>query len=158
VLPTATLVQRLIADDPPISERLPVGALRSVFLEYRTKEDDPPRRLVYFEHNDVAGAPRRWVYLNPTDPKEPPTKLEIEGPLPIAQFKHRNGTALRPGDVLILRACAHDFDDVSVNKAPGPSPEVRILIVDHSGLELNLNRDLTIIQNTLKEQRDKEQA
>ncbi len=154
VLPNGKLLLNIVAEDP-------VFALRSVFLRYRTKEDDAPRDWVYYDHATAAEklfAPLFGAGVLAAPPRLRPTRLEIEMPLPIAQFKHRDGTPLRPGDVLILQACADDFDDVSVNKAPGSSPELRLAIVDHSGLERDLNRDLTIIQNVLKEQRDKEQA
>ena len=79
-------------------------------------------------------------------------------PLPIAQFKHANGAPLRPGDVLILQACADDFDDITPNKAPGVSEEVRLTIVDAGGFEQAVTREQKLVQDVLAEQRDKEHA
>ncbi len=154
MLPNAKLTLSVVAEDP-------VFALRSVYLRYRTAEDETPRDWVYYDHTKdpaklTTPATRMDIVAGP--PRLRPTRLEFEMPLPIAQFKHLDGTALRPNDVLILQVCADDFDDVSANKAPGASPEIRLTIVDHSGLERDLNRDLTVIQNILREQRDKEQA
>jgi hypothetical protein len=154
VLPTAKLTLNIVAEDP-------VFALRSVFLRYRTKEDETPREWVYYHHATAPAklfAPAFGTAILAAPPRLRPQRVEFEMPLPVAQFKHADGSPLRPGDVLILQACADDFDDVTVNKAPGASGEVRLTIVDHSGLERDLNRDLTAIQNVLKEQRDKEQA
>ena len=155
VLPNAKMTLHIDARDP-------IFALRSIFLRYRIEGEDAPRNRVYYDHATAAAklfAPAVGTAMLAAPPRLRPKQLEIEMPLPIAQFKHRDGMPLRPGDVLILQACADDFDDVTANKAPGVStPELRILIVDPSGFERDLNKQLTIIQNILAEQRDKEQA
>ena len=153
VLPNAKLTLSIVAEDD--------FAVRSVFLRYRTKENEAARDWVYYDHATAPTklfAPVFGPAVLAAPPRLRPKHLEFEMPLPVAQFKHRDGSPLRPGDVLILQACADDFDDVSVNKSPGFSPEVRLTIVNHSDFERDLNRDVTIIQNILKEQRDKEQA
>jgi hypothetical protein len=143
VVPDAVLTLRLSAEDAAPALTVPVGALRSIYLRYRTREGEPWRR---------------WILHEPEATPAPPTRFALEMPVAISQFRRADGSPLRKDDVLLLQACADDFDDVTVNKLPGASEEVRINIVDHSGLELDINRKLTEIQTLLREQRDKEQA
>jgi len=153
VLPAAKLNLQIVADDPQF-------ALRTVFLRYRTNREEAPRQLTLY---DPATAPGRllapwsgvsvlgWSSLRLRIPH-----LEVEQKLPIQNFRHLNGLPLKEGDVLILQACADDFDDVTVNKQPGCSHEVEIHIVGSNALDLILNQEQALIQQELLKLREKE--
>ena len=100
----------------------------------------------------AAGEPRRWVLYNEKLGKRKlsawaggiaedlpiklrPARLDVQRTLAIRSFTHEDGSPLRDGDVLIIQPCADDFDDVTVNKEPGISNEVRIHIVGRNGME-----------------------
>src|SRR5262249_59068172 len=46
---------------------------------------------------------------------------------------------LKEGDLLVLQACADDFDDVTVLKKPGRSQEVELRVVGRTALDIALN-------------------
>ena len=63
---------------------------------------------------------------------------------------------MREEDVVFLRACADDFDEVNPNKEPGHSPEVEIHIVGRNALEIVLNQEQAGVQQELLRLREKE--
>ncbi len=130
VLPDATLDLQVLAEDPQF-------AVRHVWLEYRCKKDDPPRRLKLF-----APGP---------DVKERPQRVPIIRKLALKEFKHIDPAAggLKEGDVLTIQACADDYDDVSAGKEPGRSHEVEIRIVGQNALELVVNQQQAKVQQEL---------
>src|SRR5262249_8892590 len=130
VLPDATLELQVLAEDQQF-------AVRHVWLEYRCKKADPPRRLKLF-------APDAEV-------QERPQRVPVQRKLALKEFKHLDPAegGLKEGDVLTIQACADDFDDVSAGKEPGRSHEVEIRIVGQNALELVVNQAERKVQQEL---------
>ena len=153
VLPTAELTLDVHADD------LQYG-IRSVYLEYRTGREEQPRRLYLY---DPAAGPAPLVapWAGPAILAAPPLKtrpqrLHFQQKLPLKRIRHADGSSLKEEDVVFLRACADDFDEVNPNKEPGHSPEVEIHIVGRNALEIVLNQEQAGIQQELLRLREKE--
>jgi hypothetical protein len=89
-------------------------------------------------------------------PRLRPTRLEFKRTLPLRLLTHADGSALKEGDVVILQACADDFDDVTVDKQPGRSHQVEVRIVARDALELALNQEQGRVQQELVRLREKE--
>jgi hypothetical protein len=153
VLPTAELMLEASADDPQY-------AVRSVYLEYRTNREEQPRRLYLYE--PAAGpAPLLAPWAGPTILAAPtmkawPQRLEFRQKLSLKSLHRGDGSALRVEDVVLLRACADDYDDVSPNKEVGHSAEIEIHIVGRNALDIVLNQEQANIQQDLLRQREKE--
>jgi hypothetical protein len=130
VLPDATLDLQVLAEDQQF-------AVRQVWLEYRCKKTDPPRRLPLF----VPGP----------EMKERPQRVPVGRKLALKDFKHLDPAegGLKDGDVLTIQACADDYDDVSAGKEPGRSHEVEIRIVGQNALELVINQAQAKVQQDL---------
>src|SRR5205823_13017800 len=56
---------------------------------------------------------------------------------------------LQEGAILVLQACADDFDDVTVGKKPGCSQEVELRVVSRTALELALDEAQAQVQQEL---------
>jgi DNA repair exonuclease SbcCD ATPase subunit len=138
VLPDATLELQVTAEDQQF-------AVRHIWLEYRCKKTDEPRRLKLF-------APGPEV-------KERPQRVPINRRLALKEFRHINPAegALKEGDVLTIQACADDFDDVSAGKEPGRSHEIEIRIVSQNALELLINNAQARVQQELVILKQKQQ-
>jgi hypothetical protein len=146
VLPVAELPLEVVAEDPQY-------ALRSVWVEYRTRSQDPPRRLVLCDPatgqaRDLAPWAGTGVLAAPV-PRLRPIRLEFRRALRLADLRHPDGAALRDGDMLTLQAFADDFDDVTANKEPGRSHQVEVRIVGRDALEVVLNQEQNRIQQEL---------
>jgi hypothetical protein len=118
-------------------------AVRAVRLEHRTNRDGASESIPWFEA-DVAGvalpaAAQFMAAPMPVPPTPPlrlrPQQLGFEQRLNLTRFRHPDGSALRPGDVLTVWAAADDFDDVTGFKPPGRSHEVELVIVTRQDLE-----------------------
>jgi hypothetical protein len=146
VLPTAVMTLNVQAEDP-------VFGLKSVFLRYRTKREDEPRVRELIGPSTGAAqlvAPvlgPGGLFLEPGAVR--PARQEFLQPLPLKEFKHPDGLPLKDGDILILQACADDYDDVTPGKQPGCSPEIEIRIVSRNALDLALNQEQAKIQQDL---------
>src|SRR5437660_806923 len=150
MLPDADFnVQGMVAD--------PQFAVRSVFFEYRCKKTDAPRLSPVWDHRTAGLAARSALRTFPGFPvatSVEPLRLRLIS-VPIAQaislkrFSHLDGALLKEGDVLTLQLCADDFDDVSVDKAPGRSHEIEIRIVSRNALDLILNQEEARVQQDL---------
>ncbi|HEX5273031.1 MAG TPA: hypothetical protein VFW33_21185, partial [Gemmataceae bacterium] len=130
VLPDATLDLQVLAEDQQF-------AVRHVWLEYRCKKADPPRRMPLFRPGP--------------DVQERPQRVPVIRKLVLKEFKHLDPAegGLKEGDVLTIQACADDYDDVSAGKEPGRSHEVEIRIVGQNALELVVNQAQAKIQQEL---------
>jgi len=153
VLPTAELPLEVRADD------LEFG-IRSVYLEYRTAAEEQPRRLYLFD--PASGpAPLLAPWAGPAILAAPPLgtrprRLDFRQKLSLKTIRHSDGSSLKEEDVVFLRACADDFDDVNPNKEPGRSPEVEIRLVGRNALEIVLNQEQAGVQQELLRLREKE--
>jgi hypothetical protein len=132
-------------------------AIRSVFLEYRCQKDDPPRRLPLYDDREfeaalpqlmgsLAGMP---LPVAGSTLRLRPQRLEISRRLALTQFRHLDDVLLKAGDILTIRVCAEDFDNVAIDKQPGRSHEVELRIITQSALEANLNREQKQLQEEL---------
>jgi hypothetical protein len=153
VLPTAELTLEVLADDQQY-------ALRSVFLEYRTQREQPAQRLFLYEPDSGLGPMLSlWtgagVLAAPPQPLRP-RRLEFRQKLPLQTIRHPDGASLKEGDVVLLQACADDFDNVTLNKQPGRSHEVEIRIVGRNAFDLAVNQEQANVQQELLRLREKE--
>jgi hypothetical protein len=151
VLPTAELPLEVVAEDPRY-------AVRSVFLEYRLAGEEGSRTITLYDHRvglarDLAPLAGPAVLGAPV-PRLRPGRLEFVRTLPLKALKRPDGSDLEEGDVVTLRACADDFDDVTVAKQPGRSDPVEIYIVGRRGLELELNKEQAAVQQELVRMRE----
>jgi hypothetical protein len=157
LLPTAEITVQVLAEDPQF-------ALRSVFLEYRCAKDDPPRRLPLFEHARAGAALGQFsAALGSTPLPLPVQPLRLRLPrlqtvrrLSLTPLKHPDGSALRAGDVVVLQACADDFDNISVDKRPGRSHEIELHIVKRETLEASIDQAQAQIQQELVRVREQQ--
>jgi hypothetical protein len=133
VLPDATLELQVLAEDPQF-------AVRQVWLEYRCKKTDPPRRRMLFPD------PRGDAKVN-----ERPQRVPVVSKLALKEFKHLDPAegGLKEGDILTIQAAADDYDDVSAGKEPGRSHEVEIRIVGQNALEIVVNQAQAKVQQEL---------
>jgi hypothetical protein len=152
VLPGATLPLRAQAEDP-------VFGLRRVWLEYRLQPDGPPRKVPLFrpgQRGASSGGALFGLALSLSSVPGKPQQLVIDRPLPLNLLRRPDGAPLREGDVVALKVCADDYDDVTPDKQPGCSTEVEIRIISRAALELALNRDQARIQEELTEIRQQQ--
>jgi len=153
VLPTAELPLEVHADDPQY-------AVRSVYLEYRSGREEPPQRL-YLYDPAVGPAPLLAPWSGPavlaTSPLTTrPQRLDFQQKLSLKSIRHADGSSLKEDDVLLLRACADDYDDVNPTKEQGHSPEIEVRIVGRNALEIILNQEQANIQQELLRLREKQ--
>lgn len=153
VLPTAELPLEVRVDDTQY-------AVRSVYLEYRTGPEETPRRLYLY---DPAAGPNPLLapWAGPSVLAAPPVparpqRLYFQQKLSLKSILHPDGGSLKENDVVLLRACADDFDDVNPNKERGHSPEIEIRIVGRTALDIVLNQEQAAIQQELLRLREKE--
>ncbi len=157
VLPDATVTLQTLAEDPHF-------ALRSVYLEYRCKKTDPPRRLTLFDHDEAARLLEKGRAVLTGGPAAAPPprsrlqRLQVTRALALKEFRHLNPAdgGLKDGDVLTLQVCADDFDDLSVDKQPGRSHEVEIRIVSRNALDLIVNQAQAKVREDLLKLRELE--
>jgi hypothetical protein len=152
VLPAAELPLQLSADDP-------LFGLRAVFLEYRTQPDQPPQRLLLHDPETVVGeilAPLMGPAVRAVALPVRPTHLEFRRTLTVASLRRPDGSSLREGDVVLLQACADDWDDLDPFREPGRSHVVEIRIIDRNEFDLTLNQEQADVQQKLLRLREKE--
>lgn len=150
-LPTADIRVQVLAEDTTF-------ALRSVFLRYRTRRDDPVRTLPLYNEPVAQKKLGQIVGLGGAvhPPHYRPTRLDPNYTLALKRITHLDGRPLQDGDTLFLQACADDFDTVNPRKEPGVSSEVEIRIVDRNRLELTFNEEQSKIQQEILRQREKQ--
>ena len=152
VLPTAELPLQLTADDP-------LYGLRSVFLEYRPAADKPAQRLLLHDAASASEgvlAPLVGPAVMAAAPRLRPTHLGFRRTLAIASLQRPGGGSPREGDVVLLQACADDWDDVTPSKAPGRSHVVEIHVIDRNEFDLTINQEQADVQQKLLRLREKE--
>jgi hypothetical protein len=154
--PTASLFVSTKATDHLYGVRLS-------FLEYRVGRDGPVRLLPLAQATRITprtlAALGGWA-LTPALPEY--GSVEVNRPVPVSSFLRDDGTPVREGDVLVIRAAADDWDDVSPLKGPGRSAtEVEIRIASPEAIEAWLQRELAAFRPDLirlrEQQRDARQ-
>ncbi len=146
MLPAAELKLEVNADDQQY-------AVRSVYLEYRTHRDETPRRLHLYDPA-IGPAPLLAPWIGPSVLAAPPLaarpqRLDFRQKLSLKSIRHADGSSLKEEDVVFLRACADDYDDVNPAKEIGHSPEIEIRIVGRNALDIVLNQEQAGIQQEL---------
>jgi len=147
----------------------PVFALRSIYLEYRSaapsataaRQEARTGRLLFYDHESVGAAvpPLLSVLSGSSLPVAAPTLRLRRQQLDISRRWSIKDLGLKEGDMLILQACADDFDDVTVQKQPGRSQEVELRIVGKNALEIALNEaQAQIHQELLRLQKQQQEA
>jgi hypothetical protein len=133
--------------------------LRNLWLEYRrrTGETGPAGVTARFPLHDSALQQRAAALLPAAvalsqGRSAPPLRVEINRRWPLAPLR------LQEGEILLLQACADDFDDITVGKKPGRSHEVELRVVSRTTLDLALNEAQAQVQQEItrlsKQQRD----
>jgi hypothetical protein len=153
VLPSAELPLDVVVEDPQFG-------IRDAYLEYRLRAGGPARRLPLHDHaGGLAGflAPLAGAAVMgaPTTPLQP-ARLELRRALRVESLLRPDGSPPAEGDVVILQACADDYDDVTVDKEPGRSHQVEIRVVGRNGLEIVLNQEQARVQQDLQRLREKQ--
>src|SRR5262249_9365307 len=97
VLPTAELRLEVTASDPQY-------AVRRVFLEHRTRREEPPRRL-YLYDPATGPAPLLSMWTGPAILGAPPMplrpqRLEFRQKLALSSLRHADDSALKEDDVV----------------------------------------------------------
>ena len=146
LLPTAKLLVRTRADDRTF-------AVRQLNWEHRSGEE--PYRVwpaINAERNAItlqAVVGTATVTIRPQ-----PQILEDEQVVSIAQFANAAGKPPSDGDVIFLRAMATDWDDYTIDKTPGRSPEVEIRILSAESMKAWLQREIVALRPELARVRD----
>src|SRR5262249_12629496 len=83
-------------------------------------------------------------------------RLDFNRTLSLRSLRHANGEPLKDGDMVILQACADDFDDVSPSKEPGRSHQVEIRIISREAMEQVLTLEQARVQQELVRLREKQ--
>jgi hypothetical protein len=150
ILPDAEITLQVQAQDVRY-------AIRSVYLEYRRKQEGNAEgqgvseRLPLYDHAAwgqalpqlLAGLARPALLSPLPSLRLRPARFEIERRWPLKELN------LKEGDILVLQACADDFDDVTVGKKPGRSQEAELRVVSHTALEIALNAAQAQVQQEL---------
>lgn len=147
--PDAVIPVEVIAEDS-------VYALRRVFLEYRVGRDGPLCVIPLID-TQLAGELLSAVAGGATAFARPqPLRVGAKPTIPVAAFLRPDGTPVRDGDVVILRAAADDWDDVSVLKDPGRSGEVEIRVASRESVEAHLQKEMAGLRPELIRAREQQ--
>jgi hypothetical protein len=152
--------------DVPVSIRATdkLFGLRDISLEYRMTRAGASCSIPMASSDgaevllpELAGLMRGPLLLpNSPRPHLRPQSLAVHQQFSLGEFRHANGKALAEGDMLILRAAASDFDDVTGQKEPGRSHEVEIQIVSRSDLDALLQQAQSNLRGELLKLRDRQ--
>jgi hypothetical protein len=149
VTATAAINLRIVATDEEY-------AVRSAYLEYRRKDgsgkllDDDWQRVPLYEHDAAGEAAPRLVFAGLAG--FPPTQMAKPFRLRAKTVDLTKRWSLKglveEGNVLMVRATADDFDDVTPGKLPGlSSPPLEIQIVKPEALK-------PVVEDAIREVRD----
>jgi hypothetical protein len=114
LVPTASFRADVLATDR-------VYGLRRVFLEYRVGVAGRVRSITLADYEPAARALPAAVGAALGGVPPQPAEYESAFVLSLARFLRDDGTPVRAGDVVYLRAAADDWDAVTVLKEPGRS-------------------------------------
>jgi hypothetical protein len=131
--------------------------MRSVYLEYRRRYEPTAEgqaalgRLPLYDHAAWEQAlPQLLAVLTRSAILPPLPSLHLRPPrLEIGRRWSLRELNLQEGEILVLQACADDFDDVTVGKKPGRSQEAELRVVSRAALEIALNEAQAQIQQEL---------
>jgi hypothetical protein len=149
VLAGADVAVRVLADDE-------FFAVRSVYLEFRRKDKDGkwldarPGRLPLYDGPGLERVVQRLLSALAAMPLRLPGPGPHLRPRQVQVSRRWSLTArVKEGDILVLQACAHDFNDVAAFNVPGRSHEVELRVVGRSALQGQLDEAQQQIQQEL---------
>lgn len=168
-VPVVTLARPLAGTDPPVlaptasvvvsaSAEDKLYGVRSSFLEYRVGREGVLRTIPLAQIPNVDVQALAAVAGGPVLTLAPASGIvETNRLIPVSAFRRDDGTPLREGDLLILRAAADDYDDVAALKGPGRSAaEVEIRIASPETIEAWLQKELAALRPDLLRVRDQQ--
>lgn len=149
VVPQASLTVAVSAADR-------VYGLRRAFLEYRVGPSGRVRTIPLADLRPTARVlPAAVGPAAVLGPPQPP-QYDAAFLLPVSSLLRDDGTPVRDGDVVFLRAAADDWDDVAVLKDPGRSGEVEVRIASREAIEAVIQRDLAAMRPELQRVREQQ--
>ncbi|MDY3560221.1 hypothetical protein R5W23_001446 [Gemmata sp. JC673] len=154
--PTAAVRLAAVAEDP-------LYGARRLFLEYRVGRDGSVRTIPLATAAQVPAEALAGVAGGPAAVSVPPAgAVEAVTRVPVSAFTRADGSPVREGDLLVLRAAADDFDDVAPLKGLGRSAtEVEIRIASPEAIDAWLQKELAALRPDLvrirEQQRDARQ-
>jgi hypothetical protein len=136
--PTASLTVRATATDNQLY------GVRDTFIEYRVGRDGRAQRLFLSRVPNVSVAALAGLTgAAPVAHLPQSPVVEVARTVPVAAFLRDDGTPVREGDLLIVRAAADDWDDVNALKGPGRSvAEMEIRVASAETIEAWLQKEL----------------
>lgn len=148
LLPDAEITLQITTEDE-------VFALRNVYLEYFRKDstgrllDDQPQRLPLYDYDRAGHVARLMAALSGM-----PLPVAPSGKQPRPKFlnvEHRWSLKglVKKGDILVIQACANDFNDVVAFNIPGKSHQIELRIVGKTQLESSLDKKQAKIHENL---------
>jgi hypothetical protein len=148
--PSASILVNATAEDA-------VYGCRSLFLEYRVGRDGAIRTIPLATSGGVsipalAGVVGGSAFASVV----PEGNIEVTRRIPISAFLRDDGSPLREGDLVIIRAAANDWDDVAVLKDIGRSAEVELRIASPEAIEAWLQKELATLRPELIRIRDQQ--
>ncbi len=138
LVPSALVPVRVRADDRTF-------ALRSMWLEYRVN-DGPFTRLPLADSGAAEIALPAVAGALGGHRRQRPHEMESIRALPLSTFRKPDGTAPADGDAITLRGAADDWDDYTLAKPPGLSPEVVLRVLSADGLTAHLQKELALLR------------
>jgi hypothetical protein len=138
--PESSITVHLGADDK-------VYGLNSTFLEYRVGAEGIVRRISVPDASSAAIGPATRLHLSRT---------ETAFALPVSTFRRDDGTPVRDGDTVFLRAAADDWDDVTVLKESGRTGEFELRIASREAIEAILQKELAELRPELMRAREQQ--
>jgi hypothetical protein len=149
VLPDAAITLQVQAEDD-------IFALRSAYLEYRRKDKDgqpldtEPKRVRLYDHEAVGATLPQLLTALARQPVPVPVEALRLRPkrLQLGQRWSLAGLG-REGDIIVIQACADDFNDVAANPNVGRSVEVELRIVGRAALAAVLDEAEAKVQQEL---------
>jgi hypothetical protein len=149
VLAGADVVVQALADDE-------FFAVRSMYLEYRRKDkagkwlDAHPGRLPLYDGPSLQPVvPALLSAFAPGPLRLPAPALHLRPRQVQATRRWSLDGGVKEGDILVLQACAHDFNDVAAFNVPGRSHEVELRVVGRPALQALLDEAQQQIQQEL---------
>ena len=169
-VPVVTLVRPQAGFDPPVlaptasvfvnttATDNQLYGIRDTFIEYRVGREGQPRTIPLARVPNVSvPALAGLVGMAPVAHLPQTGVVEAARAIPVSAFLRDDGTPVREGDLLIVRAAADDWDDVSSLKGPGRSvAEVEIRIASPEAIEAWLQKELAGMRPELVKLREQQ--
>lgn len=157
VLAKAEVALAILAED----ERF---ALKNVYLEYRRRDregnriDETPRRLVLYDHHTAGVIVPQVLSAFAAAPVPMPAHVLKPRPQRLELGKRWSLEGLvKEGDIIVIQACAEDFNNVLAFPQPGRSHEVELRVVSRGALVVILDEAQARLEQELLRLREMQQ-